>query len=161
MTSVTQCCLSIEWSPRVDDINSCFTCEQVLIYLTEEEIRLQRRKFLFGKSRKLILMLFLHFDNPLWCFLIAWLLQEGDGGSREDKCLRNKKTLFCESWKMVLALLFFFYYCYFKFFFFLPSFREVQENCWHWQKMKIRFMVTSCITQANLFCERLFFMVLK
>lgn len=107
MTSVTQCCLSIEWSPRVDDINSCFTCEQVLIYLTEEEIRLQRRKFLFGKSRKLILMLFLHFDNPLWYFLIAWLLQEGDGGSREDKCLRNKKTLFCESWKMVLALLFF------------------------------------------------------
>lgn len=67
MTSVTQCCPSIEWSrcPGIDYINSCFKCEQVLIYFTEKEIRLQQRKFMFGNSRKLILILALHFDNPL------------------------------------------------------------------------------------------------
>lgn len=51
-------------------MNSYFKCEQVLIYFIEEEIRLQQRKFMFGKSRNLILILALHSDNSLWCFLI-------------------------------------------------------------------------------------------
>lgn len=58
MISVTQCYPSVEWSqcPGIDDINSCSKCVQVLIYFTEEEIRLQQRKFMFGKGRKLILI---------------------------------------------------------------------------------------------------------
>lgn len=39
-----------------------------------------------------------------------------------------------------------------------PRPKEVQENCWSWQKRKIWFMMTSCITQASLFWGRLFFM---
>lgn len=85
------------------------------------------------------------FLNASWGFVIAWLLQEGGGALCEDKCLGNKRALFCQSWKMVLALHFF------------STFKEVQENCWHLQKRKIWFMMTSCITQANLFRGRLFF----
>lgn len=40
---------------------------------------------------------------------------------------------------------------------FFPTFKEVQENCWHLKKWKMWFMVTSCITQANLFQGRFFF----
>lgn len=108
MISITQCCPSVERSrcPAIDDVNSSFKCEHVFSSL-KRKYDYNKGSSCLGKSRKLILILALHFDNPLWCFLIAWLLQEGAGGLHEDKCLRNKKTFFCQSWKMALALFFF------------------------------------------------------
>lgn len=75
-------------------------------------------------ERSFVLILVLHFDHALRYFLIAWLLQDSGGGLCEDKCLRNKKALFCQSWKIVLASP-----CpRLSFFFFLPSSKKSKRT---------------------------------